>query len=152
MKYTSQKGVTQEWSNVPVSYRRTIAFWVLNPGSWDTNKLLRIVWRVGGDLVEEVKMWPPDRAPDGRLGHSYDLILKGGRLILTDTGANELVMGIEEALAAELPVIMKGGQITKKGPHRATGPSQRPAQGQTTARAEEQARFFAAGQRDEGQA
>lgn len=97
--------------------RKTFNFYLNDPMTWDTNKLLDIIWRNAGFLCSEVKLINNTFVhPDMKLlAHRYDLFFVVGEGVLNGKDSvNELMRKIEADIRASLNVTMVDTHFLRK--------------------------------------
>ena len=110
MKYIGLNNTEVNYGSI-VTVRRDLCFTLDDPGTFDTNKFIRILFRKAGAIIESVEIFNAYHNPDtGVLTHTYHLTFR-----CNNTGSkagygfpverlNPLMHEIELELEASLPV------------------------------------------------
>ena len=94
--------------NRAVVCRRTFNFYLNDPGTWDTNKFLDIIWKNAGLCCVEVRLVNNTyRHPVlQKLAHRYDLFFITGPGLIDPQKVNAMMRNIEADVRNELDVYM----------------------------------------------
>lgn len=110
MKYTGVKGITYQFKPEPTITSRGLSFFLTDPGTWNEEEFLEIIWRIGGNWIAEVKLRGVyHEFETDRVAHNYDIFIRTGRnLIYGKTPVNEMMCKIEEEIAKNLKIDLRG--------------------------------------------
>lgn len=80
---------------------KSINFFLLDRATYDSNKLLEVIWKHAGFLCVRVDFHHQYRTDDGKLAHTYNLYFQWGRfgeLDVTNAYINRIMHEIEQDL------------------------------------------------------
>lgn len=107
-----------KFKEMPRLLMKSINFFLLDRKTYDSSKLLDVIWKHAGFLCERVEFHHQYRTEDGKLAHTYNLYFKWGKfgdLDVTNAYINKLMWAIEQDLPNFFPCDLRGHDHSKGG-------------------------------------